>query len=71
MDSTFDVFKRLPDGDPLWIAAVQGLQAAKERMAHAAAISPGEYFIHLQGEGIVAKHATDSQEWADASPNSE
>ena len=64
-NSTFDIFKRLPDGNPVWIAAIQGLQEAKERMAHEAAISPGDYFIHLQGEGVVAKHDTDSQEWAD------
>jgi hypothetical protein len=65
MDSTFDIFKRLPDGDPFWITAVQGLREAKEHMARAAAISSGEYFIYLQGEGVVAKHVTDSQEWAD------
>jgi hypothetical protein len=65
MNSTFDIFKRLPDGDPVWITAVQGLKEAKERMARAAAISPGEYFIHLQGEGVVATHVTQSQEWAD------
>ena len=63
MDSTFDIFKRLPDGDPVWITAVQGLKEAKEQMVRAAAISPGEYFIHLQGEGIVANHVADGQEW--------
>ena len=65
MNPTFDIFKRLPDGDPVWITAVQGLQEAKEQMARAAAISPGEYFIHLQGEGVVATHVIDSQESAD------
>jgi hypothetical protein len=64
-NSTFDIFKCLPDGSPVWIAAIQGLQEAKERMAYEAAISPGDYFIHSQGEGVVAKHDTDSQEWAD------
>ena len=62
MHSTFDIFKRLPDGDPVWITAVQGLQEAKEQVARTAANSPGEYFIHLQGEGIVAKHVADGQE---------
>jgi hypothetical protein len=65
MDSTFDMFKRLPDGDPVWITAVQGLKEAKEQMVRAAAISPGEYFIHLQGKGVVATHVTQSQEWTD------
>ena len=61
MGSTCDIFKVTPDG-PLWIEAVQGLREAKERMARLALISPGEYFIHLQGERIVAVTA---QEWAD------
>jgi hypothetical protein len=64
-DPTFDIFKRLPDGDLVWITAVQGLKGAKEQMVRAAAISPGEYFIHLQGTGVVATHVTQSQEWTD------
>jgi hypothetical protein len=35
-------------------------------MALEAANSPGEYFIFLQGQGVVAKHVTDSEEGADA-----
>jgi hypothetical protein len=61
MSSTFDIFKQTPDG-PLWVEAVQGLREAKERMARLALTCPGEYFIHSQGERIVA--AT-TQEWAD------
>lgn len=58
MDSTFDVFKVSSDG-PLWVEAVRGLERAleraKERMAHLALTSPGEYFIHSQEEGVIAK----------------
>ena len=45
MESTFDIFRRLANGDPIWIAAVKGLKEARERMALEAANSPGEYFI--------------------------
>ena len=64
-DSNFDIFKRLPNGDPLWITTVRGLKEAKETMALEAASSPGEYFIFLRRKGIVANLATASEEWAD------
>ena len=65
LDSNFDIFKRLPNGDPLWITTVRGLKEAKDTMALEAASSPGEYFIFLPGEGVVANLATTSEEWAD------
>lgn len=61
MNSTFDIFKVLPDG-PLWVAAVQGLREAEERMARFVVISPGEYFVHSPEKGVVAR---ESQEWAE------
>ena len=54
MASTFDIFKVSSDG-PLWVEAVQGLEKAKEQMAHLILTSPGEYFIHSQEQGVVAK----------------
>jgi hypothetical protein len=51
----FDIFKRLPNGNTLWITTVEGLVEAKSRMGRLAAISGGEYFVNLQGEGIVAE----------------
>jgi hypothetical protein len=54
MGSTFDIFKITSDG-PLWVEAVQGLEKAKERMAHLALTSSEEYFIHSQDNGVVAK----------------
>jgi len=56
MDSTFDIFKATVGG-PVWVEAVQGLREAKERMAQLAWTSPGEYFIHSQEKGIVARQA--------------
>jgi hypothetical protein len=65
MDSTFDIFKVTSDG-PLWVEAVQGLERAKERMAHLALTSPGgEYFIHSQEEGVIAKQ---TQEYLEEMP---
>jgi hypothetical protein len=46
MDAKFDIFKKLPDGHPLWVKAVEGLEEAKSQLARIAASSPGEYFIY-------------------------
>ena len=55
MGSTFDIFKVTSDG-PLWVEAVPGgLVRAKEQMAHLALTSPGEYFVHCQEQGVIAK----------------
>jgi hypothetical protein len=54
MGSIYDIFKVTSDG-PLWVEAVQGLERAKERMAHLTLTSPEEYFIHSQEQGVVAK----------------
>jgi hypothetical protein len=61
VSSTFDIFKVLPDG-PLWVAAVEGLREAKQRMEGLLLTSPGEYFIHSHEQGVVAR---ESQEWAE------
>ena len=55
MNHRFDIFKRLQNGNTLWITAVEGLREAKKRMTRLATISSGEYFIYLQGKGIVAE----------------
>lgn len=54
MGSTFDIFKMTSDG-PLWVEAVEGLEKAKEQMARLALTFQGEYFIHSQEKGVVAK----------------
>ena len=45
MGAKFDIFKKLPDGQPIWIKAVEGLEEAKRQVAELAAICPGSYFI--------------------------
>jgi hypothetical protein len=65
MVSIYDIFKVTSDG-PLWVEAVGGLERAKERMAHLALTSPGgEYFIHSQEEGVIAKQ---TQEYLEEMP---
>ena len=64
MNHRFDIFKRLPNGNTLWITAVEGLMEAKNRMGRLAGISSGEYFVYVQGEGIVAEMGAEYQNWA-------
>jgi hypothetical protein len=63
MNHRFDIFKRRSNGNTLWITTVEGLTEAKRRMARFAQLSPGEYFVYLQGEGIVAELTAEHQQW--------
>jgi hypothetical protein len=53
MGTKFDIFKRLPDGHPLWVKAVDGLEEARAQLARLAASSPDEYFIYSLRNGCV------------------
>jgi hypothetical protein len=54
MRAKFDIFKKLPDGTPLWVEAIDGLEEARTQLSRLAASSPGEYFIYsLQNRSIV------------------
>jgi hypothetical protein len=55
MDAKFDIFKKLPDGHPLWVKAVVGLEEAKKQLARLAANSPDEYFIYCVHNGRVVE----------------
>jgi len=61
MDSTFDIFKFLPDG-PRWVAAAHDLREANEQMARLAQGSPGEYVIRSREEVVQAEQ---SEDWAE------
>lgn len=45
MDVKFDIFQKLPDGQPVWVKAVEGLEEAKLQLNQIAQAIPGEYFI--------------------------
>ena len=49
VDSTFDVFKRLPDGNFACIAAVRGLEETARQVNRVAKQNAGHYLIHSQG----------------------
>jgi hypothetical protein len=53
MGTKFDIFKKLPDGHPLWVKAVDGLEEARAQLARLVASSPGEYFIYSLRNGCV------------------
>ncbi|HEY2545781.1 MAG TPA: hypothetical protein VGI46_06940 [Candidatus Acidoferrum sp.] len=53
MKAKLDIFKKLPDGRPLWIKAVDGLEEAKAQLARLAAIAPAEYFVYSVQHGRV------------------
>jgi hypothetical protein len=49
VESTFDIFKRLPDGNFTCIAAVRGLREAARRINRLAKQNTAHYLIHSQG----------------------
>jgi hypothetical protein len=53
MGAKFDIFKTLPDGAPLWVKAVEGLEEAKAQLARLMASAPGEYFIYSVRNGRI------------------
>jgi len=53
MMAMFDIFMRLPDGQPVWIKAVHTLEQAEREVAQLAARSPAEYFIFNVNNGQV------------------
>jgi hypothetical protein len=55
MDAKFDIFKKLSDGHPLWVKAVDGLEEARDQIARLAVSSPGEYFIYSARNGRIVQ----------------
>ena len=51
MKAKFDLFLRLPDGQPVWIKAVEKLEDARNELAQMAAHAPGNYFIFNASNG--------------------
>jgi hypothetical protein len=51
--ATLDIFRKLPDGQPMWIKAVEGFDEAKREVSELARFSPGDYFIFDTRTGRV------------------
>jgi hypothetical protein len=49
----FDIFRKLEDGHPLWIAEVVSLEEAKANLHALASKSGGEYFIRDAATGKI------------------
>jgi hypothetical protein len=60
MDTIFDIFMRLPDGKPLWIESVEGLQPARQKLSHLASAARAEYFIYSEKTGGVIEESSPS-----------
>jgi len=53
MLDNFDIFRILPDGDPIWIKSVPYLEEARVQIRRLTAISPGDYFVYSHITGSV------------------
>jgi hypothetical protein len=53
MKAIFDIFARLPDGGPIWIECVEGVNEAKRRVSELSLIAPREYFIYSETSGAI------------------
>lgn len=41
-----DIFRVLPDGQPLWVETVKGRNEAKKRVVHLLSVKPARYQVH-------------------------
>jgi hypothetical protein len=53
MNERFDIFKKLPDGQPMWVRAVEGFAEAKQILRQLAKTAPGEYFLYNSPTGQI------------------
>jgi hypothetical protein len=53
MSAKFDIFKRLSDGQPIWVKAVESLEEARKQLTELSEKTPGEYFIFNAISGQV------------------
>ena len=53
MDSKYDIFRILPNGQRLWTGTVTGLEEAKRRVAQLESLVPGEYQVYDVRDGIM------------------
>jgi hypothetical protein len=56
MEVKFDIFLELPDGNPLWLSAVEGFERAKREIQRRILDSPGEYFLFNSRTGEIFRN---------------
>jgi len=56
LSAKFDIFMRQPDGQPIWVKAVETLEDAKRQVVALAQAVPGDYFIFnaMNGQTILS-----------------
>jgi hypothetical protein len=57
----YDIFWRLDDGSPVWIAQVESLVQAEKKLASLLSASPGNYFVRDAETGVVIKDLSSQQ----------
>jgi hypothetical protein len=61
MEPIYDLFSRLPNGSPLWLESIEGLEQAEKRMEVLARLRPGdEYFMYSENGGGVIRRIPES-----------
>jgi hypothetical protein len=60
--TTYDIFRRLPDGGPIWIEAVQTLEGARARLTSLLAAQPGDYFVYDLFQSKIVEHVDSCEE---------
>lgn len=58
MEAKFDIFKQLRDGTSIWIAAVDALEEARNRIKGLAVIGPGDYLVYSEEKGLIVERVT-------------
>jgi len=55
VERTYDIFERLPDGTLLWVASVEGHEAAIQKLQWWAGKRPNEFrLMHIPTDTIIA-----------------
>jgi hypothetical protein len=53
---TYDIFRKLPDGVPIWVEAVQTLELAHVRLDRLSKSQPGDYVVYdLTRRQVIAE----------------
>jgi len=70
MEPIFDLFSRLPDGSPLWLESIEGLEKAEKRMDALSRSHPRDgYFIYSEKCGGVIRRIPDEDEHQSSAEN--
>lgn len=49
----YDIFRKLDDGSPLWVAHIASLEEAQKKLEALQKTSPGHYFVRDAESGVL------------------